>query len=1420
MPNNSDQQVNTGKNAVDKSLGTAKDTAEDAVRLGTRIARAGEKAAAGKAAGSTAFFAGAGWKIFLAVMIFVLFIILIANVSQGQMSSSYRDTDRKNAINESSTYNYPKDDEEKEESLYSKNLAIENTVNLAELVHEAKRSDYEFVKDAARSSIEKLSMQENHGGGSVDIDLSLANIDTEYTETSHLLWEGSQLDSSEGLSVSLDPSDFVSKKTKIGQATTGERSGTGNKAGDQNGSEVSTANVGSDWTHVYRIKDDNRKLVAADFAKKACANKHIGYDKLSPDRSTLVKEAEKVGWDASKIQNDCECSCTELVSASLRAAGFSKSEAPTPLYSDAGGKNTNRDRVFDRVSGLEKITFKRGMKLYPGDIMCRASHTAIVISSPNKVNATGAAVSGGSNTAVNNGGKARTASDVRGGACAWAEAIAKDNSFHYGYATCKGHTHSSICPHMAGCYFCRTNTGKSRKILDREKTYCSNAFVYSAFAHGGGDKDMLRGCSRGRNSKTAIFYDNRHFKKLGKPEFSELIKGDVLVSGERWALYLGNGRMAEAYGRDDNKRESKRWKDSIRIRKIKGWGGFEEAFRYIGKGGSQMQIPGSASSGAARSAGFTPKSSFTELGRIGRSTGKRYLLDTPSSRPVAQSFGYSGSTFGVAFVDSPVPGKTGIVKAFTKDGKAVKGSSSSGAIYHANGSCFTSEGEFLVAGQLDGGGGTSAVRFALGDNKFGSAKAADLPSSASAIAYDRDTGRYIIASGPSVAIYKSDLKTKESSLSRNIHGRYYQDIGAAGGYVFACHSILKGGEKSGINYVDIYEEASGKYCGSYSVNYGELESADVVDGELVLLIHIKGDNKNYIHFTKIRINAGTEGPSQEYISVSDMEVLAAYNISIANTGTYMNVEDQPKGNDLTFWDWLTGNAYYRDAAGKKLPIYWFSKSKRGLINYEKDLKKKLRKFTGGRPKPVLDTGASETADTSDKVDASDWKLLLVNADNAIPKDYSPELSTIPNSYSTWEGLQVDSRIYEPLMEMLDDCAADGNSTKLVAAYRTRETQQSLYDRAVNKNDTALPGHSEHECGLAVDIVDSASLSWSDPLIDDQEDTDAQKWLMKHCAEYGFILRYPKGREDVTGIIYEPWHYRYVGKENASAIMDRDICLEEYLDASPAGPASVELGDPDKHFFEIVIATHPEKQGDKYFLPAKIREKSAEELMDPMFSIKPDEAYVNSQNRVQRHASQDALTEEDASTLHIDTGDLTSTNLEAACSLADSTGYTLFDQLRYSQNVGYDAEADAAFGCQNITSEKQRDILNYIKKTWPLDGKNPYYNGYHGMCLKWVADMYNGAGLSACVGSRGVCCASAHREAYATKSGEIPPGAMIYSGSSYTSSVTCECGRNAGHIGIYIGNDKIVGCQSPYVMTLKQWSDFFGYGGWSFGGNTL
>ena len=182
------------------------------------------------------------------------------------------------------------------------------------------------------------------------------------------------------------------------------------------------------------------------------------------------------------------------------------------------------------------------------------------------------------------------------------------------------------------------------------------------------------------------------------------------------------------------------------------------------------------------------------------------------------------------------------------------------------------------------------------------------------------------------------------------------------------------------------------------------------------------------------------------------------------------------------------------------------------------------------------------------------KIMLANPWNMIPSDYIPNIKDIEDGYS------IDKSCKEPLEEMLAACRAAGHGVAIISGYRRNSTQITLYNRKVNYyldqglspaearkeagKVVAMPGTSEHELGLAVDLVDT---DYTD-LDQAQENTDTQKWLMEHCWDYGFILRYPNNKSDKTGIIYEPWHYRYVGKAVAKELQKTGLCLEEYLES--------------------------------------------------------------------------------------------------------------------------------------------------------------------------------------------------------------------------------------------------------------------------------
>ena len=176
-----------------------------------------------------------------------------------------------------------------------------------------------------------------------------------------------------------------------------------------------------------------------------------------------------------------------------------------------------------------------------------------------------------------------------------------------------------------------------------------------------------------------------------------------------------------------------------------------------------------------------------------------------------------------------------------------------------------------------------------------------------------------------------------------------------------------------------------------------------------------------------------------------------------------------------------------------------------------------------------------------------WEFILANPTHEIG-EYRPELAGLTGRE---EGQFFDVRAVDDLKDFIAGARAANLSIYLSSTYRDYATQKWLYERkiaqyggnaAVAATIVAPPGTSEHQTGLCADITDRYYETKDRSL----ENTALYKWMYDHCAEYGFILRYPDGKEDVTGIMYEPWHFRYVGKVAAPYIMEHGLTLEEFL----------------------------------------------------------------------------------------------------------------------------------------------------------------------------------------------------------------------------------------------------------------------------------
>lgn len=193
----------------------------------------------------------------------------------------------------------------------------------------------------------------------------------------------------------------------------------------------------------------------------------------------------------------------------------------------------------------------------------------------------------------------------------------------------------------------------------------------------------------------------------------------------------------------------------------------------------------------------------------------------------------------------------------------------------------------------------------------------------------------------------------------------------------------------------------------------------------------------------------------------------------------------------------------------------------------------------------------DVSDSMPDFSRDDWRLILINKQHPIPENYTFTLGKIKNN------MQCDERIIDDLLAMLQGAKDDGVNLVICSPYRDMERQETLFNKKIKRymnmgmsymdayklssQTVTVPGASEHQIGLALDIVSDKYSRLDEGF----GETEAGIWLKENSAKYGFILRYPKEKEYITGIEYEPWHFRYVGVDAATVITEAGITLEEF-----------------------------------------------------------------------------------------------------------------------------------------------------------------------------------------------------------------------------------------------------------------------------------
>lgn len=1240
MATNDSRQLNQEKRAAEKTL---KAGAKGAKKTGKAAAKTGKK-----------LWGVLPLKVKLIVIV-ITALTLIAVIVQGTASSSFTRTFRVNAVNEDNRYNIPKSDDEAEESMYNEDVARDDTVKLIEIIHEAKEKDMSSMDDVMEAAIEKKAAQLQKSGTPIDIELTKQNAKRETADASGYVYAPGGMEGVASGKRSESAQDVINGACAWAEAIAADNSfhyGTP-EGGHHNGCYFcgtqpdSKKNSGMvDWEKTYCCNP----FVHAAFA-------HGGGD---PEMLKMCKKGRSYDWNSY---------ASAPMFKSMGNLPISKLEKGDVLCMYGHVMLYIGNKKFAEAGGYGEDNNKKGSKSWNDSIAvtpathCYSAVYRYIGKGGGTMDIPGQAAMAAVSNSSDGNTSHRSNNPTIQAAIDWAIEIANDDSWTYGPG------------YAGGCYLCGTR---------KQKHYTCMPFITAAYAHGGKVPEVLSLCERGHGFSLNMDKDWKDliskgvFTYVGKCSdlnFSDLQPGDIMVQHSyddqhgHMNMYIGGNDLVEAasFGFGPNsicvqKGRAKSWFTKLKNGSSQcGEGDKNFVMRYTG---------GSAGSQ------YTKKDELTILDEISANTGKRhsigYVNGTDSN--CAQSFAYVGNKFAVAYVDTNHP--PGYVQLVEKNGRK-KGVVRCDDILHANAACATHDGKFMVAGRL-GGNRNAANIFSVNGDSVSSDGEKGIPVGASSIAYDRETDTYCLKVGMNVHLYDRNFN-KKSVVSCTYHGNgtFYQDMGAGGGFIFCCFTAYGSAdsEDSGDNFIDIYNESTGDYCGTYKVNYGELESCDVVDGELVLLVHISG-YVNYIHFTGIKVNSGLGAfGNQSAISVLDMDILAAYNISLSNTDMFLNAKDIKDEGSKDGW---RNDDAYRDISGKKLPIYWFG-ANRGMINYEKDLRKKLDPFIKGSP---VSTDYNASLRGSGKVAEIAEQLAWPYGTNKSKYRVSSGGSATPAFR------EVQKKWYPNRNDLTFACCCHSAGVVLSEATNKRvgnllpnvesasEAKSILEDSTKGTGAVVLRWDGNMNSLQRGDICVAALKSggghvfiWlGDGRIVNGHRADSQRSYL--CTEdnndtwTGDISDY-----DYYCIVRLPAEGTSTGKQQG---LETSTVGSASSSSAGASSASSKKAADSKHFYRVVIGSNPEpvdgsdENGNsvtKYILPVTVKECDVEDLMDPLFDVSPQGDYTNSKT-----IKTAKIDEAEKSGTQLKEGEVerllripggTATNLEAAYSLSDNTGRMIF-----------------------------------------------------------------------------------------------------------------------------------------------------------------
>lgn len=246
-------------------------------------------------------------------------------------------------------------------------------------------------------------------------------------------------------------------------------------------------------------------------------------------------------------------------------------------------------------------------------------------------------------------------------------------------------------------------------------------------------------------------------------------------------------------------------------------------------------------------------------------------------------------------------------------------------------------------------------------------------------------------------------------------------------------------------------------------------------------------------------------------------------------------------------DFFLENDYNKNYLPLMNEKYYIEKNLDKYLNYITELNKDKTEFNYSDVVSLVNVRANEGFYNNPKsADTSKGNAILVNKFNYLSKDYKPENIVDMSNWYAFEGRKIVKEVYDAFIEMYNGAKKENLTLIVNSGYRDYNYQEKLFNEYKDRDgekyaDTyaARAGYSEHQTGLALDIVSYGAT------MENFDKTDTFKWLTENCVDYGFILRYPKGKEHLTGYSYESWHYRYLGKELAKKVSDSNLTYDEY-----------------------------------------------------------------------------------------------------------------------------------------------------------------------------------------------------------------------------------------------------------------------------------